>query len=40
MYLSVGLLNIGLEFLFGHYVAGKPRHEVLQVFDIKRTICL
>jgi hypothetical protein len=36
----IGLLWLGLtlafEFLFGHFIAGKPWHELIQVFDLRR----
>ena len=39
-YLLVGLfwlaLTLSFEFLFGHYVAGKPWKEIIQVFNIRK----
>ena len=39
-YLMVGLfwlaLTLSFEFLFGHYVAGKPWKEIIQVFNIRK----
>jgi hypothetical protein len=30
------VLTLSFEFLFGHYIAGKPWHEIIQVFNIKK----
>jgi hypothetical protein len=30
------VLTLSFEFLFGHYVAGKPWYEIMQVFNIKK----
>jgi hypothetical protein len=30
------LLTLSFEFLFGHFVAGKSWHEIIQVFNIKK----
>jgi len=30
------LLTLSFEFLFGHYIAGKPWHEIIQVLNIKK----
>lgn len=39
-YLRIGiywlLLTLSFEFLFGHYIAGKPWLEILQVFNLKQ----
>jgi hypothetical protein len=29
-------LTLAFEFLFGHFVAGKPWHEIAQVFDVRK----
>jgi len=40
MYILVGvvwlLFTLSFEFLFGHFVAGKPWPEIMQVFNIKK----
>ncbi|QQS49243.1 MAG: hypothetical protein IPM66_11750 [Acidobacteriota bacterium] len=40
IYISIGVfwlvLTLAFEFLFGHYGAGKPWREVLQVFDVRK----
>ena len=30
------LLTLSFEFLFGHFVAGKSWHEILQIFNLKK----
>lgn len=39
IYLFVGMywmfLTLSFEFLFGHYVAGKSWHDIMQVFNIR-----
>ncbi len=39
-YIHVGLLwvvlTLSFEFLFGHFVVGKPWHEIMQVFNIRK----
>ncbi|KPJ76526.1 MAG: hypothetical protein AMJ54_11420 [Deltaproteobacteria bacterium SG8_13] len=39
-YISVGLiwfmLTLAFELFFGHFVAGKPWHEIMQVFNIRK----
>jgi len=40
MYIAIGLLwvvlTLSFEFIFGHFVAGKTWHEVMQVFNVKK----
>ena len=40
MYVFVGViwfvLTLSFEFLFGHFIAGKPWYEIIQVFNIKK----
>ncbi len=40
VYIWVGIfwvvLTLSFEFLLGHFVAGKPWHEILQVFNVKK----
>ncbi len=40
VYLSIGLLwvvlTLAFEFLFGHYVAGRPWSEIVQVLNIRK----
>src|SRR3989344_5457198 len=39
-YLAIGavwfFLTLAFEFVFGHFVAGKPWHEILRVFDVSK----
>ncbi|HID82523.1 MAG TPA: hypothetical protein EYH06_06030 [Chromatiales bacterium] len=39
-YIYIGLLwvvlTLSFEFLFGHFVVGKPWHEIIQVFNIRK----
>lgn len=39
-YIFVGaiwfVLTLSFEFLFGHFMVGKPWHEIIQVFNIKK----
>lgn len=40
MYMAIGAvwfsLTLAFEFVFGHFVAGKPWHEILRVFDVSK----
>lgn len=39
-YITIGIvwlvLTLSFEFLFGHFFAGKPWHEIMQVFDVRK----